>query len=421
MIDIAIIGGGAAGLMAAVAAAQNLDKRGGRVTVFESAERVGKSILRTGNGRCNFSNSALEPGNYHNSDFVKKSMDALPPSEVWKLFSELGLLWLEEEGRMYPLTNKASSVLDVLRFACEDAGVIERRDTEIHAVTPSQGRFLVMDDSYTGEFFDAVIIAFGGKVVRALLPPSYPYENTRPTLGALKTNTSPIKGLNNIRVRCTVSGGGQTERGEILFRDYGISGIAVFNLSRFVDEGDTVSIDFLPGLSELELEQELCERYSSFGEQRTGTNLLAGMFVAPLARAILKKVEMKPDTVLNKSQMSRLAQIIKNFELPVLGIEDARQCQIQRGGFAPESFNPVSMESLRDPGLYLVGEALDVDGPCGGYNLHWAWTSGILAGRAAAGCPVAEGAAAEQAEVGHSTTRTTSPKPSSDNQIDDHA
>ncbi len=380
MKRIAIIGGGAAGLAAAVAAAEAGHVQ---VVVFESADRVGKSILASGNGRCNFSNTHVAADLYHNAGFVARTFKTLRPEEVWDFFAGLGLLWhAEREGWMYPLTNKASTVLDVLRFAAAERGVQERCGEEVIAVTPTGRQFLVTCDNDQAAFFDAAIVACGGKVARSILPQGYRYVNTVPTLGPILTDTRPIRGLNNIRVRAALSTGDNGERGEILFREYGVSGIAAFNLSRFVQAGDVIAIDFLPDYACDQLDTLLEERHRQVGA-RPAEGLLAGMLQPPVARAVLKAAGLDPKCPLQSFELAKICGLFKEFKLTAEGIGDPRACQVQRGGFAVGQFDPTTLSSERDQGLYVAGEALDVDAPCGGYNLHWAWTSGILAGRAA--------------------------------------
>lgn len=420
MKTIAIIGGGAAGLAAAVEASREAKHSGvsAEVTVYEAADRVGKSILATGNGRCNVSNARIEAGLYRNAGFVGEALCALAPDEVLARFGEMGLLVREEtEGRLYPLANKASSVLDVLRFAARESGVRESCGVEVAAVTPVGERFLVSFAGDSAVFADAAVIACGGTVAQSILPPGYPFTATRPVLGPLRTGTAPIKGLNNIRARCAASlwGTGETlcengeahsaasardvgasrsrqggrplkarEVGEVLFREYGVSGIAAFDLSRFAEPGDVLSIDFTPDTGEGELAADIASRVERFGS-RSAVELLAGMLLAPVARAVLASIGARADEPLPHGKAEALAHAVKSFDLEVAGVGDARQCQVARGGFAVESFYPETMESRMHAGLFAAGEALDVDAPCGGFNLHWAWTSGALAGRAAAG------------------------------------
>lgn len=386
MKKIAVIGGGASGLAAALSAAQeaafheaDLD-----VVVFEAADRIGKSILASGNGRCNFSNSSVVAEDYYHADFVRKSFAALPAVDVLSFFQDAGLLWrTESEGRLYPLTNKASSVLDVLRFALQDREVGVECRRKVLAVVPVKSQFMLSFEDERTAFFDAVIVACGGNIARSLLPTRYYYYNTEPLLGPLTTNTEPIRGLNNIRARCRLTCGDTSQEGEVQFRDYGISGIVTFDLSRFVRSGDKISIDFFPSFTKEEILGMLKERFVRL-QGRIAIEFCAGMLQRPLALAVLRAAGIKAEEEMRETSISALAHAIKEFSLEVNGIEDYRQCQVRRGGFDVESFNPSTLESLTDPGLFLVGEALDIDGPCGGYNLHWAWTSGILAGRNAA-------------------------------------
>ncbi|MEG0072807.1 MAG: aminoacetone oxidase family FAD-binding enzyme, partial [Raoultibacter sp.] len=344
-----------------------------------------KTILATGNGRCNFSNAVLDVARYHHADFVSETFTALPPAEVLSFFDELGLLWLEEgEGRLYPRTLKASSVLDVLRFAARDANVSEVCGDPVAHVTPLQGGMMVVFPDSETVLFDSVIVACGGKVARSLVPARYSYENTLPVLGPLQTKTDAIKGLNNIRVRAAITCGDEREEGEVLFRDYGVSGIAVFNLSRSVRIGDVLVLDFVPEFSAEQIQKRLEKRFASM-PRRGALDFCAGFLQAPLARALLKAADIVPEFPVDEAALPALARTLKHFELPVIDYGDPRQCQVQRGGFDPDSFDAQTLQSKVDPGLFVVGEALDIDGPCGGYNLHWAWASGILAGRAAAG------------------------------------
>lgn len=382
MKKLMIIGGGAAGLAAAVAATDALRAHGVRVgadggadavevTVCEADERVGRSILATGNGRCNFSNVRVDAGLYRNAEFVgaalaqlraqgghadgceepgrKKAVrstdaalpaDAVCPDPVHAFFAGLGLVWREEgEGRLYPLANKAA------------------------------------------------------RTARGLLPEGFEATEPRPVLGPLRTDSRLVKALNNIRVRCAISlmspdGDAKArEEGEVLFRDYGVSGIAVFNLSRFAEAGDMLRIDLLPRMDAPMLEQLLLERRSRLFARAgscTGDDVLRGMVLPAVGRGVLKAAGLRAEGPFGKRDAAQLAAALKGLALEVRGVGEPRQCQVRRGGFAVEAFDPRSCASRTMPGLHVVGEALDVDAPCGGYNLHWAWASGMLAGRAAA-------------------------------------
>lgn len=398
---LAIIGGGAAGLAAAVTAARELRMLGvpGDVAVYEADERVGRSILATGNGRCNFSNARIDAGAYRNAAFVGSALGALTAGSdpVHAFFADLGLVWREEgEGRLYPLANKATSVLDVLRAASADFGVREacgRRAVRLDVPDHPGGRFHIRFADGTVGHADAVVLATGGRTARELLPEGIGFAAARPVLGPLRTATDVVRHLNNLRVRCAVTLAGPDgapkarEAGELLFRDYGVSGIAVFNLSRFAEPGDRLLVDLLPQMPEGDCAGFLHarrRRLSADGRPLSREAFLRGMLLPAVARAVLEEAGLAPGALLAKRDVPALAAALKAFPLEVRGIGDERQCQVRRGGADVAAFDPPTLEARAVPGLHVVGEALDVDAPCGGYNLHWAWASGILAGRAAA-------------------------------------
>ena len=178
------------------------------------------------------------------------------------------------------------------------------------------------------------------------------------------------------------------ERGEVMFRDYGVSGVAVFNLSRLARPGDTLAVDFLPDIPPQQMEHFLLARRKRMqrclGAAPTCERFLSGLLLPAVAGVLLRRVGLAPAAEFAKTDAANLATALKGFALTVEGIGDERQCQVRRGGFPVGAFNPETCESKAHPGLFVVGEALDVDAPCGGYNLHWAWSSGMLAGHAAA-------------------------------------
>lgn len=438
---IAIIGGGAAGLAAAVAAARKLGERGlheaAGVVVFEADERVGRSILATGNGRCNFSNSSVDASLYRNPEFVADALRALAddgaarlkarglacdPGEdpVLRFFEDLGLAWREEgEGRLYPATSKASTVVDVLRAAAADAGVVEATARRVVAVEPPDeegGLFHLRFADGSIEHAAAVIVTVGGRhalggsdrsgcgssAAASLLPERYASEPTRPVLGPLRVREEAPRRLDNIRVRARVrladdAPFGMTkaeERGEVLFRSYGVSGICIFNLSRFAEPGDALLIDFLPQVERTRLRRYLVERARRLAAPKgigggtrapiTYEALLRGLLLPQIGHAVLEEAGLDPHALLDADDLPALERALSEFPLTVEGIGDERQCQVLRGGLAVEAFEPRTMESRLDACLFAAGEALDVDAPCGGYNLHWAWASGLIAGAAAA-------------------------------------
>ena len=464
MKKIAIIGGGAAGLAAAIAAGNELARLGAagecEIVLFEAdPERVGRSILATGTGRCNFSNAHIDPACYRNAAFVEAALRSLAslskasgrgsaqsagalevpcrgsaqlagapkaPSQastqslgayeipvregvhfasayeapVQRFFSSLGLIWREEgEGRMYPAANKASSVLDVLRAALDVSGARVEFGKTLRAIeAPARGksRFHLRFSDGSIAHAEKVVLAVGGRGMSAVeMPSAIPCEPMRPVLGPLATDSRITRQLNNIRVKCAVSlerSGSLVarEEGELLFRDYGVSGVCVFNLSRAAREGDVLSIDFLPQMSDSDRDAWLLARRkhlsTRFGEngQIAAEDVLRGAMLPQVAQVLCKCASIDPARPLSKKDALALSRVIGGLRLAVRGIGDAKQCQVSRGGLLVAAFDPQTMEAPVLPGLFAVGEALDVDAPCGGYNLHWAWASGLLAGASAA-------------------------------------
>jgi hypothetical protein len=211
-----------------------------------------------------------------------------------------------------------------------------------------------------------------------------------PVLGPLKTERQPIRGLSGVRVGCSatllVDGAPvATERGELLFRDYGVSGIMVFDLSRFFKPGCVLSIDLIPDLAPDALRRVLSERCAALS-WRTAETLFEGMLHDRVARAVLRAARVAPTTPVHELPCERFAALLKDFRLNVTGTGDAAQAQVTRGGLSVTEFDPSTLQSRLVDGLFAAGEVLDVDGRCGGFNLHWAWASGILAGKGAALC-----------------------------------
>lgn len=403
--DVAIIGGGASGLTAAIAAAQQaeqLGREGLRIAVFESGKRIGSSILRSGNGRCNFSHTALSAQPYWNKSFVEKAFAALDnhpydkrfENGVLAWFYELGLTWSEAEntgGLLYPFSNKASSVLDVLRLALDAFSIevfVETPVAEIASRNNSsknnKQRFEVLFKDGSSVGTTSVVLACGGNP-DCLLVGGHSCTSTRPVLGPLKTDTTHLKGLNGIRVRARVSldSGSFTEEGEVLFREYGVSGIVIFNASRYAEKGSVLSLDFVPDMATEELTTWLEERFAVL-QPCSWKNFLTGFLLSQVAAVVLERAGLDAEDVPSREGLGALARTLKDFRLVVQGIADPKQCQVSRGGLLPDSFSHETMESQVLAGFYALGECLDIDGPCGGYNLHWAWASGLLAGRAIA-------------------------------------
>lgn len=370
---VAVIGGGAGGLCAAIAAG----RAGADVLLFEQANRVGKKLLKTGNGRCNLSNRNVSPAHYNHPDFVADVLRTYPCEELLAFFASLGLWTVTDgEGRVYPRSDTAASVLDVLRLECAGLGIADRCAEEIASVREGRHGFVLTARS--GETFtaDRVIVATGGgtALLRTLGHKMVPFS---PVLCPLKTDTDAIRGLSGLRCACRAElfrrgRSVYAESGEVLFRDFGVSGILSLNLSRYALSGDTLSLDLMPELSREELTDRLTAQRAL---RKDSAELFTGIFHRRLGEAILRRAE--------SAEPSALAGTVKNYLLSVLGVGDTQHAQVTRGGANTAEFDGRTLESRLVSGLYAVGEALDVDGACGGYNLHWAFASGLCAGRSA--------------------------------------
>lgn len=406
--SLAIVGGGASGLACAIAAGDYAQSQGESlaITIYEKDDRVGRTILATGNGRCNFSNSSLDWDAYHNAPFVKTVVNALglnlgKENPVEDFFANLGLVWREEgDGRLFPLANKASVVLDVLRAAAKGLGVKEICESTVAAIDAPKANhkpFTLRMNNGVLKRAGAVVMACGGHSLSALEAVGFPRVTARPILGplAVEDNSKIItRELDNIRVKATVSlyGPGKeapvaTESGELLFRKYGVSGICVFNLSRLAKPGQKLAINFLKGRSAQEVQGLLEERFAILSARYgalTYGDLLRGLLLPRVTDALVKSRFVNPYNHISEKDIPTIAELLVAFPLEVEGIADPALCQSRRGGFAVEAFDAQTLQAKDTPGLYGCGEALDVDGPCGGYNLHWAWASGMAAGRGAA-------------------------------------
>lgn len=400
METVAIIGAGASGMAAALRASEAADRR---VLLLERQQRPGRKLLSTGNGRCNLTNMRLGPEHYHGRQpgFVRPALEALPPEAARAFFRGLGLLTVEEPGgRVYPLSDSANSVLDVLRFA------LERRGVELLAPCPVRalawdGSGFTLDTERGPLGADKVIVACGGAAGARLggvadgyaLLGSLGHRRTAltPALTPLTTGTEYPRALKGVRADGAVSllrGGSLLAYGEgdIQFTDRGVSGPAVFDVSRaaaLAGPGAELRLDFLRGLPLPELEALLRRRRESLPDLEAG-QLFTGMVHNRLGRMLVKYAALPaaaPLASLGEGELRRAARACKGFALPLKGAEGFDSAQVTAGGVETAGFDPGTLESRLAPGLFACGEVLDIDGDCGGYNLHWAWASGLLAGR----------------------------------------
>ena len=387
MARVAVIGGGAAGLAAAITAA----RKGAKVTVLEQMDRVGKKIMATGNGRCNLANTELDLSHYRgNERFITQIFDRVGLEEILEFFRQIGLLVRTEQGRIYPLSNHASAVLDVLRHEADRQGVKLITDFEVKSVRPrSEG--LVIQGKRETLIFDRLIIATGGKASPAhgsngggydiLLSLGHHITKLYPGLVGLKCPSEQMKGLRGVRVfgKATLLLDNQpyrSEMGEIQFNDTGLSGIPILNCSSVATsyKGNVdIELDLLPNEKDV----------LGLLQERDRTHLFTGMFHKQIAQSLCDRTWV-PMHSIQTVDLPSLAKEIKSMKFHVTGTLPWENAQVTVGGAKTSEFQPGTLESLLLPGLYAAGEILDVDGDCGGYNLMWAWASGIVAGQEAA-------------------------------------
>ena len=397
---IGIIGGGAAGMAAAIAASEYENVH---ITLMERQARLGKKLSATGNGRCNLSNLHAAEGGYNGDDpqFSNYAIEKFSPAETLEWFQDLGLYTVTEpSGRVYPYSDQANSVVDVLRFSLDRDEIEVLTDFEVQRVKKEGGAFLVTSRDRTLEF-DRLIIACGGLAGTKLggtmsgykLLRSFGHKCTklRPTLVQVKTSWPGVSALKGVRANCRagIYHNGQLHResvGEIQFTEFGLSGPVIFEISRDACQGGgewECRLDFLPDCRADRLLRPLMQKRNS---NLTAEDLFTGILHNRLGRVLVKEAGLRaniPVSQLDDDQLFAVISLAKDFRVTLtepLGMDAA---QVTAGGIVTNEFDPTTMESKLVPGLYACGEVLDVDGDCGGYNLQWAWSSGRLAGLSA--------------------------------------
>lgn len=406
MNNTAIIGGGAAGLAAAIFIKTNNPNI--NVTVFERMERVGKKLLATGNGRCNLSNinckntvsidkkTVLE--HYFGGDraFATGAISRFDNNALAVFLLSLGMPVVYEGDKMFPYSLNAATVLDVLRLKCEQMGVGFRLSCPVSRIDKKGGEFII-----NGERFDSVIVAAGGKAQPKLGSDGSGYallqsfghrlSATMPSITQIKTDTTlvrQLKGLkSNVTLKIYANGKFMREQyGQLLFTDYGISGPPAFMLSRIASQyGDkcSVKIDFIPDYNfdgVLSMISNIVKE--PFCNDLTLENLLTPIINKRIGQVIIKSCGYKlntPAKMLKRSDLQRIAGAVKAFTLNVTGVQGYNVAQVTAGGIITADFDSDTMQSKLQSGLYAVGEVLDVDGDCGGYNLQWAFSSAYAA------------------------------------------
>lgn len=378
--DVIIIGGGASGMFLASELA------GRRVALIEANDRVGKKLLATGNGKCNLTNLDMNIVHYNRPSFVETYLDRFDAHDTIASFERMGLITKVIDKRVYPYSECASTVLDILRGAVQKCGTEVFtghivNSVEYFADTYTVGGMTKVDGQTKSFSFtaDNVVLAtgsnatFGRNSNNLFTALGHTSREFTPALVPIKTNKEPIKGLSGVRVKAGVRCGARYEVGEVLFKDFGVSGIAVFNMSSEIARGklkigSNLIIDFMPEYSVGEVENLLRKR----GNGPVG-ELLTGTFHSKVVDRILWASGVNPDD-LAQPKISAIARTIKTYTLKIEGLGDSSLSQVMSGGLNIREFDH-NLMSMKSKNAFAIGEALDVDGDCGGYNLQWAWTS----------------------------------------------
>ena len=395
--DAMIVGGGASGLVAACA----LARRGRRVVLLEQQDRVGRKLLSTGNGRCNLTNLNAGAGDYHGArQAAQAALRVWPPRKVMAFFDALGIpCAADEAGRVYPMSRQAASVLDALRLGCDEAGVETRTGFRVIELRRVDGGFEAVSEGGDRASARCALICAGGLAAPKLGARGDGYRLLEglghcvtprfPAIAALITTPEAVRGLKGIRAEVEIallSGDAvlRTERGEALFAESGISGIAAMQLARAANEtlmsgkSCAVRLNFAPDMDAAALLRRRAENLP----KRALDDFLNGVVPRRLGQTLAKAAGLPLSLTagaLSAGQIDALAARLGGWTLPVTGTQGFDQAQVTAGGASLKDFDVRRMASLRAPGLFAAGEVLDVDGDCGGFNLQWAWGSALMA------------------------------------------
>lgn len=397
--DAVIIGGGASGLMCAIAAKQK--NKNISVAIIEKNDRVGKKLLSTGNGRCNLTHKDITAENFCGSfkTQCKAVFEKYDTDKLLEIFKNLGLLhFCDNEGRYYPLCKQASAVLDVLRFACDRLNVKIFCSENIRSIRKNGNNFSVKTDE--NEFvFKKLVIANGSKAAPKLGGNSSSADYLKnfghffvpfsPALCPVKVKSDVIKSLKGIRATAKAVLFDKNvkfvkeEVGEVQFSDNSLSGICIFNLSLYTKKDFLICLDLLPDISDRELKSLIYNNKKLFSDL-TIDNLLTGILQKRLGQAVLKESKVtdfsRKCSTISDSEIENIVRIIKNMRFPVIENCGFEQAQCALGGVSGREIDENTMQSKIVKNLYICGEAIDICGECGGYNLHFAFASGLTAG-----------------------------------------
>lgn len=400
---IIVVGGGAAGMTAGIVAGRN----GAEVVILEQMNRVGKKILATGNGRCNLTNENIDISRYHgrNPRFAMNALKQFNAEQAVQFFEYMGISCkVEDGGKVYPWSDQASSVLDVLRYEIERLGIKERVEAGVRSIHPGKKGFKVLLRDGKELKGDRVIVAAGGKAAPNLgsngsgyglvIPLGHRLVEPFPALVQLRLGAPFLKALKGVKFIGSAAVGIdhkelRREMGEVLFTDYGISGPPIFQLSRKAGEQlqsgrkPWIEVDMFPGHSREEL-SNLLRIKLGYQPQKPLDFSFVGLINKRLIPVILREAGIedikKQCQSIKTDEFENIVNILKGWRFQVTGTNSWPDAQVTAGGIDVNDIDPGTMESKLIPGLYFAGEIMDIDGDCGGFNLQWAWASGYIAG-----------------------------------------
>lgn len=405
MRHVAVIGGGAAGMMAAITAA----REGVKVTILEHKDRIGKKILSTGNGRCNFTNTYQTPACYRsdNRDFAWNIIQKFNVEKTISFFKELGIYPKDRNGYLYPYSDQAAAILEVLQIEIAKLNICVMTEINVLDIQPVKRGIRVTTDKKTITV-DSVILACGSKAAPVTGSDGSGYQLAKllghrivpvlPSLVQLRCAEKFYKSISGVRVQGTVEIYADdislaSDTGEIQLTNYGISGIPIFQVSRYAakaiyqKQSVTAVLNFMPDMNKDEFLSFLQERIT-LCPHKTLDEFFIGIFPKKLCELWIRLSRLPKEmrvSDLSGEQLEKLVLLIQHLRTHITETNAFEQAQICCGGVDTTEINPDTLESNYVPGIYFAGELLDVDGICGGYNLQWAWSSGFVAGKEAAG------------------------------------
>jgi len=398
---IIVVGGGAAGMMAALVASRN----GSKVTLLERNNRVGKKLLATGNGRCNYTNLNVNINNYHgeNQKFALDALSELNVDKTIEFFEELGITPANEDGgKVYPLSFQSSSMLDILRYEIENKNIELITEAFVSEIKKKSKFIVMLKDNRTFEA-DKVIVATGGMAMPVSGSDGTGYTlvkklghsitNIFPGLVQLKLEGNIFKQIDGVKFVGKVGIYHKNsllieDFGDILFTDYGISGPPVLQISRtaieYLNRGLEIElrVSIVYNKTTDEIEDYFKNRFKKMPEKNMQEALI-GFVNKKLILPILRTLSIDKDKYakdINLTDTKKLAHLFSSWSFKVIGDKGWGQAQVTAGGVDTREINSKTMESKIIKDLYIVGELLDIDGDCGGFNLQWAWSSGYVAG-----------------------------------------